>query len=249
MSLGHGTDLITNGRVFLLDPANISKHGTSPYRNLANGIASITNSNFTVIDNIFRSDCVNSATGTSEFEFDNIVIDTGSVTVQWWMKVTSDPNVDGNNTWRRLIARGGGDRNPFGFVLEETLLINFTLNTTTGNKRHIDGVFTPSGTALNVWEMHTYTYDRSSGIASCYKNNSLVRSGPQTNGTINPTVPGEAMSTLTSDVVMGISNFNSTISGDACLPADLGPWIIYNRALSLDEIAQNFEATKGRYGI
>lgn len=249
MAPSYGPRIVTDGLVFLLDAANIKKHGSSPYKNLANNINSITNNNFTVTENIFRSDCVNSSTGTSEFEFDNVVIDTGSVTVQWWMKVTSDPDTDAENNWRRLISERTGQRDPFGFVLEQTKLINFTLQTTTGNKRHIDGFFTPSSAILNTWEMHTYTYNKMTGTAACYKNKNVVRSGPQTNGSIEPTVPGEAMTNLTSDKIMGISNTNLIGGGDSCLPADLGPWLIYNRALSITEITQNYNATKSRFGL
>ena len=235
----------------MLDPSNITKHGSSPYNNLAGSPSSITNSNFATVDNIFRSNCNNSATGTSEFVFNNVTIDTGSVTVQWFMKVTSEPNVDANNNWRRLIAQTGGERNPFGFVLEQARQINFTLQTTTGNKRYLNNSFTPYIAGLNVWEMHTYTYDKTNGIASCYKNATLQRSGPQTTNTSDggATVSGEAMVSLSPQTVMGISNSNTTSGGDACLPCDLGPWIIYNKALTQEEVDINFNCLRLRFGI
>ena len=116
--------IITDGLVLALDPSNIAKHGNSPYTNLA-GNGSIVNNNFEEIDNIFRSDCVNSVNGNSQFEISGIEINTGSVTVQWFMNVTSDPDVGDENSWRRLIAKNDGSRAPFGFVLERSLRINF----------------------------------------------------------------------------------------------------------------------------
>lgn len=248
MAMGYGPTLVKNGLVLHLDPANLIKHGSSPYTSLTSS-ATITNFSFTPTNNIFRSDCVNSATGNSYFSLTGMTLDTGSVTVQWFMNMTTLPNVDANNNWRRLIANPAGGRNPFGFVLEQGGQINFTLQTTTGNKRHINGNFTPTTVGVNEWNMITYTYDKTSGIASCYKNAVLQRSGPQTSGSTSPTVAGEAMTNLASSSSMEISNNNTSSGGDACLPCDLGPWMIYNRALTAEEVANNFSCIRGRYGI
>jgi hypothetical protein len=247
MGIEYSPKITTNGLVLCLDPANLIRHGSSPYKSLTS-TATITNNSFLTVDNIFRSDCFNSPIGNSFFAISGMVLDTGSVTVQWFMNMTSNPNVDGNNNWRRLIANPSGDRIPFGFVLEQGGQINFTLQTTTGNKRHINNNFTPTSVALNEWNMITYTYDRNSGLATCYKNDQLVLQGPQTAGSVSPTTPGEAMVNL-SGSNMVISNNNTASGGDACLPCDLGPWLIYTRALSNLEIQQNFQAFRGRYGI
>jgi len=245
-----GPNIINDGLVLALDPSNVEKHGTSPYKNLA-GNGSITNSNFTTTENIFRSDCVSSATGTSEFTFSGIEINTGSVTVQWFMNVTSNPNVDGNNNWRRLIAQTGGGRSPFGFVLEQSLQINFTLQTTSGTKRYLNNNFAPYSTSLNTWQMHTFTYNKSTGTSACYKNNTLQSSGAQSTNSsgANATIAGEAMVNLSTSEVMGISNSNSSSGNDACLPADLGYWLIYSKALTSDEVTHNFNLLRARYGI
>lgn len=252
MSASAGPNIIEDGLVICLDAANITKHGTSPYSNLS-GVGTITNVDFTVVDNVFRSNASPSTgLGTSNLVFSGITLDTGSVTVQWFMKVTSEPNVDANNNWRRLIADTAGVRNPFGFVLEQARQINFTLQTTTGNKRYIAGSFTPYTTPLNTWEMHTYTYNKDTGVASCYQNTTLISSGAQTassDGVTGATVAGESMVTLSSGSSMEISNSVTSTSGDGCLPCDLGPWIIYNKALSLSEVKQNFDALRGRFGI
>jgi hypothetical protein len=250
MSFHYSPKIVTDGLVLALDPANLEKLGVSPYNNLA-GDGSITNSNFATTESIFRSNCVNSATGTSEFTFSGMEINTGSVTVQWFMNVTSNPNVDGNNNWRRLIAQTGGGRSPFGFVLEQSMYINFTLQTTTGNKRYLNSSFTPYNTSLNTWQMHTFTYNKSTGTSACYRNDTLQHSGVQTtNGSgANATVAGEAMVNLSTSEVMGISNSNSSSGGDACLPADLGYWLIYDKALTLTEVQQNYNALKTRYGL
>ena len=244
--------IVRDGLVLYLDAANIVKHGSSPYKNLS-GVGDITNTDFAVTENIFRSNASPTlGTGTSNLVISGITLDTGSVTVQWFMKVTSEPNVDGNNNWRRLIANTDGSRNPFGFVLEQARQINFTLQTTTGNKRYLSGSFIPYIASLNTWEMHTFTYDKDTGNSSCYRNTTLIRSGAQTSssdGVTGATVPGEAMATLDNTGLMEISNSTTSTTGDGCLPCDLGPWFIYNKALGQSEIKQNFEVLRGRYGI
>ena len=250
MKTSYNTSVVRDGLVFHLDPGNISKHGSSPYANLADGVSgTIINQDFEVVNGVFRSNDTPTNVGTSQFQFDNVVLDTGSVTVQWFMKPNYLPDYDDNNNWRRLIASSINNRDPFGFVLEQQLQINFTLQTTTGNKRHLDGNFTPSSATLGVWDMHTYTYDSAAGIASCYKNSFLLLSGPQTASSIEPTQPGEKMATLSASDVMEISHDKGNYSGDACVPADFGPWLIYNRALSAKEVTRNFEAIRGRYGL
>lgn len=251
-ALGYGTRVIKDGLVLHIDPANLTKHGSSPYKNLF-GAGTITNTDFTTVDNIFRSNASPTlGTGTSNLVFSGITLDTGSVTVQWWMKVTSEPNVDANNNWRRLIADTAGGRSPFGFVLEQGRQINFTLQTTTGNKRYLAGAFTPYTTPLNTWEMHTFTYDKDTGVATCYQNTTQIRSGAQTassDGVTGATVAGESMVTLSSGTPMEISNSTASSNGDGCLPCDLGPWLIYNKALSSYEVERNFLCYRKRFGI
>lgn len=254
MSLNHGSRIVTDGLLLQLDPSNLIKHGSSPYKNLSGGSGTITNNNFTTVDGIFRSDCVSSATGTSYLPITGLSSTTGSVTVQFFINITTNPNVDSNNNWRRLIAKNDGNRDPFGFVLEQSTAINFTLQTSTGNKRYLDSVFTPiSSSQIGVgnWNMVTYTYNATTGDAACYLNKDLIRSGPMTSdgSGSNATVSGEKMADITSSLVMEISHNNTSSGGDACLPADLGPWMIYNTALTHDQVKQNFNALRGRFGL
>jgi hypothetical protein len=239
-------NLVKSGLVVKLDPRSIPEN-----INQANDSSTVVNNNFEIIDDVlFRSDASpTTGIGTSEFQLSDNVIETGSVTVQWFMKITSNPNVNANNNWRRIIAKDDGTRDPFGFVLEQSLDINFTLQTTLGNKRYINNSFTPYAALLNKWEMHTYTYDKATGIAACYKNEELILTGPQNSNTSGggATVPGEAMANLSLATVMKISNNTTSTIGNGCLPADIGVFMIYNRALSEEEVINNYNQLSKRY--
>jgi hypothetical protein len=91
---------------------------------------------------------------------------------------------------------------------------------------------TSAGTAtLNGWNNITYTYVRSSGLASIYKNGVL-----QGSGTIGSFIG-------TTNILISRWGTERYFSGSA------GNYKIYNRALTATEIQQNFNAQRGRFGI
>ena len=106
---------------------------------------------------------------------------------------------------------------------------------------------TPNGTTslpLNTWFMATFVFDRSSSISIYYNgtNDTLVGSGviSQWNGldfqSNNPFRIGSYTDSNNSTPI----NFTNGV---------IGTTQIYNRALSPTEITQNFNATKGRFGL
>jgi len=90
-------------------------------------------------------------------------------------------------------------------------------------------------TALNTWYISTMTYDVSTGNASIYLNGNLV-AGPTT---ISPIAPVVALNSYIAREINSGSN----------LIGKVGDVIVYNRALSTDEITTNFNALRGRYGV
>lgn len=253
MSLSHGVSkLPRNGLVYALDPGNLNKHGSSPYKNLVGNLGTFTNTDFAEVDGIFRSNASPTTSfGTSNITMTGAEISTGSATVIFWIKLTSDPNTGPENEWRRLIANATSARSPIGFVLEENLYINFSITTTVQNYRHLDSEFTPTNATLNTWEMFAFTYNVATGDAAAYKNGALVRSGKMTDGVNdgNSTAVGEALNTLNTSGALAISNSKTSGYNDGCLPADLGPWFIYDRPLIATEISEIYEATRKRFGV
>jgi hypothetical protein len=90
-------------------------------------------------------------------------------------------------------------------------------------------------TALNTWYISTMTYNVSTGNASIYLNGNLV-AGPTT---ISPIVP----------VATNQSFIGKEVNSSTNLLGKVGDVIVYNRALSSDEVAQNFNALRRRYNI
>jgi hypothetical protein len=75
-------------------------------------------------------------------------------------------------------------------------------------------------------------------VASLYINNNLIGSRNFSDITVDRTEN-------TSPIVIGTRSNNSTPELDALV----GPVSVYNRALTTQEIQQNFNALRGRFGI
>lgn len=252
MACFSGTNIVSDGLILCIDAANY-KYGSSPYKNL-HGAGNSTNQNFTIVDGIFRTDAdpVTGA-GTSELLTTGIEINTGSFSLTNWLKVTSEPNVGTNNNYRMIFAQNGISQSPFGFLMEQNRSIQYTLVTSTRTYRYLNGYFTQGTLPLNEWAMSTFQYEKSTGIASVYYNGSLVRSGPMSTDTAKTltSVPNEPVINVTTSMYMNLSNNNPTTNpnGQGCFPGDMGPCLLYNKSLSDNEVKQNFESIRGRYGV
>jgi hypothetical protein len=92
---------------------------------------------------------------------------------------------------------------------------------------------------LNVWNLWTVTWNVSSGSALIYKNSVLLsgRTNMPTNiPNTNPSTTGQLFNGHTRTDNMQFRGYCNTYK-------------IYNRALTAQEIQQNFNATRGRFGI
>ena len=96
-------------------------------------------------------------------------------------------------------------------------------------------------TTLNVWEHHTIVYDSSSSpYVKFYRNGSFLSSS-----TTNNSANVSSINT-TNSFRIGLS----TAGGSNRYFIGRIPLVsVYNRALTNSEIRQNFEATKGRFGL
>ena len=91
--------------------------------------------------------------------------------------------------------------------------------------------FSAGSATLNAWNNISYTYVKSSSSASIYKNGVLQGSG------------SIASFIGTTNILIGRWASNYYFSGTG------SNYKIYNRALTAAEIAQNFNALRGRYGL
>ena len=183
---------------------------------------------------------------------------TGSITFLLWMNVNNVPlNVSSNNNWRGLICTAGGGTagSPLTCVLEQSYVLNYSTTHTDRYRRYINGNFAPVNVPADGWNMYTYTYDQATGIATAYRNETLIITGPQTESTTgsNPTTPGLPLSygnySSSGFRVFGGTQNDGALGGNGPCPGFLGSVYIYNRAISGDENALMFNNLKGRYGV
>jgi hypothetical protein len=253
MALAHSPKIVSSGLKFYVDPANLTKMGASPYRELT-GSTTVTNTDFTEIDGIWRSNAnTSTGAGTSNLSFSNISMNTGSLTMIIWLKRTSNANVGVNNNWRSVFMVDGNSQSPFGILMEQDGAIQFSMSTSVTNYRFLGQNFTQYNLTQNQWFQNVFAYDHTSATGYSYRNGILVRMGNMatTAAETLKALPGEAVNAVTSGITFRISNNNNVTdpAGSGCFPGDIGAVMLYDRALTAEEVSQNFNAVRGRYGL
>jgi hypothetical protein len=266
MALSHSPNIITNGLVHLLEGSRVD--GTSQ-QIIKDPISknNWTANNFSIGDSgnldSFLSNCDSTGAGSSHIVIaPTSALTTGSITFIIWLNLKNIPiNVGASNNWRGLVCTNtsGTSGSPLTMVLEQGRVINFSTTHTDLYRRNLNNNFNPITVDPDGWQMVSYTYNMATGVAACYKNDSLILSGPMTSNTSggSPTSANLALvySNYTSGSVQtGFRIFGGTTTaanpnGNGIVPGELSNVMIYNIALSTDEIKQNFNALRGRYNI
>jgi hypothetical protein len=192
----------------------------------------------------------------SYLTFGNLNLNLSSFTVDYWFKLTSDPNVDGNNTYRLMMVKDSSFYN----YMEEAKCINFTVikggteYRRIGNYNGNQGVFGnglvegadfTSTFSLDTWYNTTFIYNASNGYGYYYLNGSLINSGPmrQVSSPYTAITPGNV------DNSTSHTYFSTGYSGG--LPyfftGRLASLKVYNKALSALEVSQNYQAVKDKF--
>lgn len=128
------------------------------------------------------------------------------------------------------------DINTGGWTTDLMGFANGTIQMGVYNTGYVTG---PSWNLLN-WYHIVMTYDSTtSPTLKTYVNNAYVGSTDGAKGSPSPTY-----------LTMGApGNDYIGISGTPYFNGYIGAWKIYNRALTANEVSQNFAALKGRYGL
>ena len=109
---------------------------------------------------------------------------------------------------------------------------------------------TRSGNEPNEWNLITVLDEGElvSGSRKCYVNGELINSSP-----VAPTIPtffnGTQMNPGTANAGQLYMGYGSTSSFANYLNGSLGPCMMYDRALTQEEIQQNYNAIKNRFDI
>jgi hypothetical protein len=266
MALLHSPNIVRNGLVHLLEGSRAITNSQQILKDPISG-NNWTANNFSIGNSgnlpTFLSNCDATGAGTSHIVIaPTNQLTTGSITFIIWFNLKNIPiNVGVNNNWRGLVCTntGGTSGSPLTMVLEQSLVINFTTTHTDITRRYLNNNFAPINVDSNGWQMISYTYNKDTGTAACYKNDSLVLSGPMTSNTSNgsPTSANLSLSytnyisgsTETGFRVFGGTSTVANTTGNGIVPGELSNVMIYNVALSSDQIKQNFNALRGRYNI
>jgi hypothetical protein len=222
MSVSYNTSIVTNGLVLCLDAANIKSYpGSGTTWSDLSG-----NKNNGVLTGGAGYNSSNN--GYITFDGTNDYVDCGKTATQLGI-------YDADYTFDAWVY-------PTSFTLDKTMFGTDQLNDRWGlhlvfragaiHQGHYNSDFSIGNGTLNAWNNISYTYVKSSGLASIYKNGVL-----QGSGTILSFIG-------TTNILIG------RWGGDARYFSGNGSnYKIYNRALSATEILKNYNALRGRYGL
>jgi hypothetical protein len=224
MGIAYNTSVVRDGLVLYLDAANPKSYpGTgTTWFDLTKNVNGNINNNPNFLNNnkgVFSFDGTNENITIPE----NSSLNLQNYTYAFWIKRIEPLNTN----WIQFIQRSTSGRNPgIWFYINEINRIHFSIRVS-GN---FNTAVNPGGYFLNEWHYFTATVE--------FSNNTTIIRG-YTDGVLHQTVTHANNSPLlgTGQSYIGNRQF------------ELGNFSVYNRPLSNIEIKQNFEATRGRYGI
>ena len=222
MGIARGPKIVTSGLLLALDAADkLSYPGSgTTWRNLASNNFNCTLTNGPTFSGANMGSIVYDGVDDSA-TCSLVTSDANNVTMESWFKATTLPGDRG------LMLNGNGGSSGYGLQFGACGTAGTTLYVFFGG---VSCNVVSYGTLVtNTWYQAVYTRTTSPGISNILYINGISRS---TNTSSNPNAP--AGSTL-----IGHSAFNGNISIAR----------IYNRALTATEVLQNYNATKGRYGL
>ena len=224
MGLGHSPSIVRDGLVLYLDAANpksYSGSGTTWFDLAKNVNGNINNSpGYSNSNNgVFSFDGTNENITIPETESLNLQ----NYTYSFWIRRRQPVS----GSWLQFCQRSTSGRNPgIWFYIVEVNRIHFSIFLSGGFNTSVN----PGGFFLNEWHYFTASVE--------YSNNTTFIKGYR-DGVLNSTATH-------------VNNFPVLGTGQSYIGNrlfDLGIFSIHNRALSDAEIKQNFNATRGRYGV
>lgn len=164
--------------------------------------------------------------------------DTNGFTISCWLKQTSSPT---NNA--QIMGNAGSSGTSGPEILSLFTLTGANLGKTFFNARYslsagdyYQLIVDSTNRIDSTWYYYTFSGNTSAGTINVYINDTLVNNDP-----MSPT--GDTVATDGNTIVWwGRQNSGQTFNGRG------GPVQLYTRILTADEISQNFNADKARFG-
>jgi hypothetical protein len=169
--------------------------------------------------NHFKFDSTSESINIAE----NPLLNNLSYTYSFWIR----RRVGQSASWMQFLQRSTTDRNPgIWFYINEVNRIHFSIKLSNGVNTNVD----PGGFFLNEWHYFTATVD--------YNGTNTVMRGYR---------DGILLDTRNLNGLAPILGTGSSYVGRQLM--DLANLQIYNRALTPQEVQQNFNSARGRFGI
>jgi len=232
MSVAGGPNLIKNGLVLELDAGNIKSYqsgSTTWFDKSGNGVnGTLTNGP------TFNTGSLGSVVFDGTNDFVNItrpsqIITSGSISVSMWARWTTTGTTTG--TIQALVDNNHSNNPLQGFVIQDRP--DLSKKTTWSVYPNSTGATSSFQVGDGTWRNIVGTYE--SGSAKLYINGSLDG--------LSTSEPN--MATVQPNITLGKWQFGDSryLNGNISLTQ------IYNRALTASEVLQNYNATKGRFGL
>jgi hypothetical protein len=150
---------------------------------------------------------------------------------------------------KRTVLSSGTPRAFFGFsnnVASHKLLLNFNASDSivvfgrSANETGQGVTTTASFTSTSDWYSVTGVWIYGTNTMLCYVNSILQ----PTTGTVT-----FSQSTLQTGTASNLNRIGSELASATLFPGNIATTHVYNRALSASEVLQNYNATKGRFGL
>ena len=221
MGIARGPKIVTSGLLLALDAADkLSYPGSgTTWRNLASNNFNCTLTNGPTFSGANMGSIVYD--GVDDSGTCNLVTsDANNVTLEAWFKITTLPGT-------LILYNGNSATSGYGFGHGICGATSTTLYVFFGGLNC--NVVSYAGMTTNVWYQAVYTRTTTPSTSNILYINGISRS---TNTSSNPNAPA-----------------GTTSIGDPGYPGYISIARIYNRALTATEVLQNYNATKGRYGL
>lgn len=233
------TPIIVDGLVFNIDAANRASYprtGTTATNTVGNDICTLLNGlDFNTDPFRFEfdhSDDTISIPQTSTLEFEK----TSPFTISSWVKVNSV----GGSDYDIIITnqQNGGNYRGYYLQIGPSGIIRLILRSGLSDRFFFD---TSAALSAGAWSSVCVTYDG---------NNSSSSGKTFINGVEVSTSETTSTSAISGTTISGLPIYiGSRAAAANFFNGDIANTHIYNRALSSTEVAQNYNALKGRFGL
>jgi hypothetical protein len=214
--------LIRDGLIIYYDPANPSSYlsGNTVVYDLSKN-----NRNGTLVNSVGYS-----SLGSGAFSFDGVddlitiptIVGLTDFTISIWFQSTG-AGTTGQTIYNTLIGKDGNR------ILVATGTNKIVL-AQMGGGNYLSTTTCP----FNLWNNMTYTYDSINGIAQFYVNN--IKQTSQSNSSVTYSTSPHFLGSFTNPIA------------DYAMKGYISSFFMYNRKLSDDEVTNNYNTLRGRFG-